>query len=45
MLRAFREADLQWSSPSVNCEVGEVLRGAHGRASSSLGYEHHHPGR
>src|SRR5215208_2241444 len=45
MLRALREADLQWSSPMVNGEVGEVLRGARGRASSALGYEHQHPGR
>jgi hypothetical protein len=44
MLRALREADLQWSLPTVNGEVGGVLRGAHGRASSPLGYEHQHPG-
>src|ERR687890_1469409 len=34
-LRALPEADLQWSPPTVNGEVGEVLRGAHGRASES----------
>ena len=39
------EADLQWSSPTVNGEVGEVLRGAHDRASSPLRYEHQHPSR
>ena len=44
MLRALREADLQWSSPTVNGEVGELLRGAHSRASSPLGYEHEYPG-
>jgi hypothetical protein len=43
-LRALPEADLQWSQPTVNGEVGEVLRGAHGRASSPLGYEHQLPG-
>jgi hypothetical protein len=26
------EADVQWSPPTVNAEVGEVLLGAHGRA-------------
>jgi predicted tellurium resistance membrane protein TerC len=44
-LRALPEADLQWSPPMVDGEVGEVLRGAHGRASSALGYEHQYPGR
>jgi hypothetical protein len=34
-------ADVQWSPPMVNGEVGEVLRGAHVRASSRLGCEHH----
>jgi hypothetical protein len=45
MLRALREADLQLTSLAVNGEVGESLRGAHGRSSSPLGYEHQHPGR
>ena len=37
-------ADMQWSPPTVDGEVGEVLRGAHSRASSPLGYEHEYPG-
>jgi hypothetical protein len=44
-LHALSEADLQRSAPTVNGEVCEVLRGAHCRASSSLGHEHQRPGR
>src|SRR5918993_2847271 len=44
-LHALPEADMQGSTPTVDGEVGEVLRGAHSRASSPLGYEHEYSGR